>query len=216
VRRTTSAWGTPPRRLFQFLARAKERASRRSPRLIVVGCADGKFVLPAARRGWNVAAIDIDLNMTDGCPALPSTGIPHPVPGLVNRLEREGLTRRVEVRRGDYMKDKDLPVGDALWTSGALQYSANLSYSIEAMTDRLRQLLIPGGLAYIEYMIPNEEKLKGRPNCPPVSWWKTVFPSRGWYVVRHTLAYDVPDGPHPYVPWPHVHSWGRVLTIRVD
>lgn len=211
--KTSSTWGPPPRRLFRFFARVERTVNRRPPLFIVIGCADGKFVVPAARRGWCVVAVDRDANMIDGCPALPALGVSEPVPGLLRRLQAERLTDRVRVVRGDYM-DEALPTGDALWTSGAIQYSANTRYSIEAMTDRLRDLLVPGGVAYIEYMIPDEEKLKGRPNCPPIAWWKTRFASRGWQVLRHTVAINVPDRPHPYVPSPHTHSWGRLVAIR--
>lgn len=212
---TASAWGSPPQRLYRFLHRAAQQVKRRPPRLIVIGCADGKFVLPAARQGWKVVAIDVDANMIDGCPALPSQGIPYPVAGLRTRLKCEGLTAAVDVRLADYMTDLTIPVGDALWTSGALQYSFNSSYSIQEMTNRLRHMLVVGGLAYIEYMIPDEPKLKGRPNCPPVSWWRNAFPHLGWRVLKHSVAFSVSDLPHPYTPTPHVHSWGRLLAQRI-
>lgn len=213
MRRTSSTWGKPPSRYFGFLARVERQVSGRSPSLLVVGCADGKFVLPAARRGWSVTAIDVDTRMIAGCDAEPGRGILRKVPGLLTRLEHEGLLDRVNVRCEDFMT-ADLPRCDALWTSGALQYSLNIGYTIEALTDRLGELVVKNGFVYIEYMLPNEPRLKGRPNCPPATWWRNRFPERGWKVLRHSLSYREPDAPHPYAPWPHVHSWGRVLAIR--
>lgn len=213
MNRTASSWGSPPSRYYRFLAHVERLFPERKPSLTVVGCADGKFVLPAARRGWRVFAIDVDARMIDGCDPDPDIGVPVPVPGLMNRLDREGLAERVHVVRGDFMT-ANLPATDALWTSGALQYSNNIPYGIEALTDRLGMLVQENGRVYIEYMLPAEHRLQGRPNCPPASWWVESFPLRGWSILSHTHAYEEPDGPHPYAPWQHAHSWGRILAAR--
>lgn len=211
MKRTASSWGTPPRRYYRFLSHMERQLPNRKPSLTVIGCADGKFVLPAARRGWRVIAVDFDERMIDGCEADPNVGVP--VPGLMRRLDTEGLAHLVTVVRGDFMKS-DLPAADALWTSGALQYSNNILYGIEALTDRLGTLLRESGRVYIEYMLPAERRLEGRPNCPPLSWWADSFPLRGWTLLSHTHSYEEPDGPHPYAPWGHTHSWGRILALR--
>lgn len=213
MKRTASTWGTPPSRYYRFLSHVEHQLPNRRPSLTVVGCADGKFVLPAARRGWRVVAADLDERMIDGCEADPGVGLPVPVPGLVRRLREEGLAHLVNVVRGDFMTS-DFPASDALWTSGALQYSNNIPYGIEALTDRLGTLLHESGHAYIEYMLPAERRLEGRPNCPSLSWWVNCFPLRGWTVLSHTQRYEEPDGPHPYAPWCHTHSWGRILAVR--
>jgi len=211
---TASAWGQPSARYYRFLRKA-ERLYGSKRRLLVVGCADGKFVLPAARRGWEVIAVEIDERMVSGCSAAPEDGIDRRVPGLLSRLSTEGLAERVSVRVSDFMTEGGIGNCDALWTSGCLQYSRNSVYDISEITDRLRSFLHVEGVAYFEYMIPDEPKLVGRPNCPPVDWWSTVFPRRGWRIVGHTVAFDVPEGPHPYVPLPHRHSWGRLSAVRL-
>jgi hypothetical protein len=213
MNRTASSWGSPPSRHYRFLSHVERLFPNRKPSLTVVGCADGKFVMPAARRGWRIFAVDVDTRMIDGCEAEPSIGVPVPVPGLMRRLDEEGLGRLVNVVRGDFMTS-DLPPADALWTSGALQYSNNIPYGIEALTDRLGTLLHGNGRVYIEYMLPVEQRFESRPNCPPLSWWVESFPLRGWSILSHTHAYETPDGPHPYAPWHHVHSWGRLLAAR--
>src|SRR5690554_447379 len=48
--RTASLWGTPPSRYYQLLRRV-EADKRERLAVAIVGCSDGKFVLPAARRG---------------------------------------------------------------------------------------------------------------------------------------------------------------------
>lgn len=160
-----------------------------------------------------MGAVDNDDKMLRGCGACPSEGIACPVPGLIARLAAEGLAGRVTVSSGDFM-EIDLEPADAVWTSGCLQYSANSHHDIAELTDRLRQLVRPNGLAFLEYMIPDEPKLIGRPNCPPVSWWQSVLPRRGWDLLSHGTLVARPDRPHPYVPFPHSHSWGRILVRR--
>jgi hypothetical protein len=184
------------------------------PTLTVVGCADGKFVLPAARRGWNVQAVDIDRNMIDGCPQMSEMGIREQVLGLRARLEAEQLTQHVVVQLGDFMTTNISP-GDALWTSGSLQYPVNASSEPGVLAARLRQLLHPEGLAYIEYMLP-DDPLAGRPHCPTPDWWQVEFPQQGWHILSHRLYFDVIDPPHPYRPCVHTHSWGRVIASRVQ
>jgi SAM-dependent methyltransferase len=207
---TTSEWGEPSQPYLSFLDFV-EGAVAGEPMLTVVGCADGKFVLPAARRGWRVRAIDIDARMIDGTRARPYCGLPRPVAGLRRRLSAERLTERVEVYHDDFMA-VSLERSDALWTSGCLQYSCNLHHDIGALTDRLRRLLVPGGYAYIEYMLPDEAKLRGRPNCPPQAWWERKLCERGWQIIEHGLSVAEVDHAHPYMPFAHVHSWGRLLA----
>jgi SAM-dependent methyltransferase len=209
---TSSTWGEPPPRFYHYLDLV-EQAVGVKPTLTVVGCADGKFVLPAARRGWVVRAVDVDVKMIVGTSALPGLGIPAPVLGLRRRLEIEALTDQVGVQIGDFM-EVELEPSDALWASGCLQYSRNSHHDAATLTDRLRRLLRPGGYAHIEYMIPDEEKLIGRPNCPSSEWWRQDFPKRGWRVLQHNVDLDELDPPHPYMPTIHRHSWGRLLALR--
>lgn len=183
------------------------------PTLHVIGCADGKFVLPAARRDWQVHAVDVDPRMIFGCDADRSAGIAAPVLGLRRRLEAERLTGNVFVHAADFMT-LDLPPADALWTSGSLQYSSNSGYGIAELSEGLRRALRRGGEAYIEYMLPDEPKLRGRPNCPEEDWWRSEFPSSGWEVLSHVTLRDRNEAGHPYAPRPHAHSWGRVLARK--
>ncbi len=210
---TASAWGRPGSYHYRFLHRVEAVVEGR-PILHVVGCADGKFVLPAARRGWHVHAIDLDRRMISGCEADASAGVPAPVPGLQSRLAAEGLGGNVTVHTADFMT-LDLPPVDALWTSGCLQYSVNSRYHIGRLTDRLRRSLRLGGLGFVEYMLPDEPKLVGRPNCPVEGWWRDEFPAAGWEVLSHVTLRDRLELGHPYLPHSHTHSWGRVLARRL-
>lgn len=74
----------------QFLATLGEHASPGAS-VAVVGASDGKFVLPLAAAGYRVIAIERDpLALHGGQVRLPGD-IAAQAPGLIARLEREGL-----------------------------------------------------------------------------------------------------------------------------
>ena len=90
--RTASLWGKPPSRFYRFLRKVSSLTCDSSPSLAVLGCADGKFVLPAARRGFNVLAIDVDHVALYGGLKPGIGGVNH-MPGLVARLKTENLAQ---------------------------------------------------------------------------------------------------------------------------
>src|ERR1700747_2153340 len=164
-----SAGGRTPRRFLRFLDDVQSETCG-VPSLAVIGCADGKFVLPAARRRFRVTAIDTDERMLFGCPTEREVGIATAVAGLNARLAVEHLARAVSILQADFMQVR-LTAHDALWTSGALQYSSNEGYPIEEMLRKIRAFVKPTGLVGIEFMLP-EGRLVGRQHCPGPEWWR--------------------------------------------
>jgi len=66
-------------------------------------------------------------------------------------------------------------------------------------------------------MLPDDDsRLRPLPNCAPSTWWNTEFSSRGWRIMYQRCFFDKTDLPHPYRPWSHAHSWGRLLAVRDD
>src|SRR5258705_6904471 len=57
ARLTSSLWGKPPSRYYALLRRAESSKRGGRPHLAVLGCSDGKFVLPTARGGFTVMAL---------------------------------------------------------------------------------------------------------------------------------------------------------------
>ncbi|KIF78049.1 hypothetical protein QR77_38025 [Streptomyces sp. 150FB] len=211
--KTASLWGAPPTRFYTFLQRLEQRTTG-TPTLAVLGCADGKFVLPAARRGIKVWAIDIDeVTLFGGYKD--NDGEQTRVPGLVSRLKTEGLEDLVEVRHGSFVDIHPERRFDGVFTSGALQYSNNTGNDLGDMVTRLGGLVREGGLLYIDYMLPHEEKYKGRPNCPEAGWWKDYFRARSeWNVVYNRAMRPTLDKAHLDYPVDHYHQWGHLLAER--
>ncbi|GGW75778.1 class I SAM-dependent methyltransferase [Streptomyces caelestis] len=213
--KTSSLWGAPQSRYYRFLQRIQEVTESPNPALAVIGCADGKYVLPAARKGFTVWANDIDEVALFGGTKTDASGEVL-MPGLASRLKSEGLEDSVEVVHGDFMENCPDRTFDAVFTSGALQYSNNLHHTLEEMVTKVGSLVRPGGLLYIDYMLPYEEKYKGRPTCPDAGWWKEYFESRDEWDVKHNRVMPPTlDRAHVEYPVDHYHQWGHLLAERV-
>lgn len=212
--KTSSLWGQPQSRYYSYLRRIEppDAGGRRS--LAVVGCADGKYVLPAARRGFDVWAVDVDDVAINGGTKHDDAGETH-MPGLVSRLEAEGLTDRVDVTCGDFMTTRPARRFDGVFTSGALQYSFNKEHLLADMVEQVLNLARVGGYVYFDYMLPMEEKYRGRQNCPEREWWSGHFAGRTDVdVLYHRVLPPVMDKAHVEYPVDHYHQWGHLLVRR--
>lgn len=212
--KTASLWGTPPTRFYTYLRRLKDRSTDGELSLAVLGCADGKFVLPAARQGIKVWAIDIDeLTLFGGYKE--SEGESVHVPGLAARLKAENLEHLVEITHGSFFDVHPNRTFDGVFTSGSFQYSNNIERGLDNMVTQVGSLVRDGGLLYIDYMLPYEEKYQGRPNCPEADWWKDYFRSNPeWNVIYNRAMPPTLDKAHLDYPVDHYHQWGHLLAER--
>ena len=214
--RTKSLWGPPPSRYYRLLRRAERLLGTRRPLTVaILGCADGKFVLPAARRGHRVVAIDVDPVALYGGEK-PGLNGPVWMPGLVWRLDREGLRQRVQVVNGDFARDAPVFRCQLVLTSGALQYSRNCTNPMSSMIRSVKRYVAPGGLLYVDYMLPYESKYQGRQNCPGREAWNEYFLESRWRFFYNRVLPPVIDRAHVEYPVDHLHQWGHLLTQRVS
>ncbi|MCX5195073.1 class I SAM-dependent methyltransferase [Streptomyces sp. NBC_00249] len=214
--KTSSLWGKPQSRYYSYLARIEAAEAAKAPTLAVIGCADGKYVLPAARKGFEVWAVDVDDIAVNGGVKQDASGEVQ-VPGLVSRVKQEDLSDRVEVTCGDFMDFPRPGQFDAVFTSGALQYSFNSRHRLAGMVDAVCDLVRVGGLVYFDYMLPLEKKYKGRENCPEAQWWKDHFAGRSdFQVLHHRVLPPVLDKAHIEFPVDHYHQWGHLLVRRAE
>jgi hypothetical protein len=210
--KTASLWGHPPSRFYRFLKLVGASRDAEAT-LAVLGCADGKYVLPAARKQFKVLAVDIDeVSLYGGLK--PGTGGLVSMPGLVSRLQVEHLSDQVEVVHGDFVEMVPRPT-DAVFISGAIQYSHNLPNTAEKLLTAALLFVGLRGLFYIDYMLPYETKYIGRPNCPDAAWWRRwVSGLDGWNVLHHRVLRPTRDPAHVEFPVDHVHQWGHLLMRR--
>lgn len=215
--RTRSLWGSPPSRFYRLLKRAKTRRNDSGVlSLAVLGCADGKFVVPAARLGFEVLAIDLDeIALYGGMKRSGSELVS--VPGLVRRLELEGLEDRVVVECTDFTSYTPDRRYDVVLSSGAVQYSFNSKYCMNDLVSSFATYPNRQGLLYVDYMLPYEEKYKDRDNCPDASWWRSYFTHHPeWRVIYNRVLPPTLDRAHIEYPVDHYHQWGHLLAERVE
>ena len=57
--KTKSIWGNPPTRIYKLIELAEEKWGKNFD-VCIVGCSDGKFLMPFARSKVKVTGYDID------------------------------------------------------------------------------------------------------------------------------------------------------------
>lgn len=212
-RRTSSLWGYPPTRYFNFLRRVESSFDETPLSLAVLGCSDGKFVLPAARRGYRVLALDTDTVALYGGEKQGPSGTVY-MPGLTSRLTAENLSTLVEVVNTDFVEYHTPVQYHAVFTSGALQYSRNMKHSMADMVNKVKEYVLDNGFLYIDYMLPMESKYQGRDNYPDRDQWNFFFQGGGWKVYYNRVLPPVFEAAHVDNPVDHYHHWGHLLAKR--
>jgi hypothetical protein len=112
---TRSVW-EETRTFFPLFLSAVLRRELRS--VCVVGASDGKFVLPLARQGLHVLAIERDPLPVEGGSVVMPGPVETIMPGMRRRLADERLSDKVEIVQANLLSMPELaePV-DAVWTS---------------------------------------------------------------------------------------------------
>jgi hypothetical protein len=211
---TSSLWGYPPSRYYRFLKRLENSFPDRPLKIAIIGCSDGKFVLPAARRGHEVFAIDIDdVAIFGGYKEGPGGQLF--MPGLVTRLKTEELENSVQVVCGDFVEYPNMVQYHAVFTSGALQYSRNMIHPMTQMVAVLQSYVNQGGYIYVDYMLAMEDKYKGRDNYSSPSKWSEFFSGNEWSIVYNRVLPPVFEKAHVDFPVDHQHHWGHLLAVKI-
>jgi SAM-dependent methyltransferase len=197
-----------------MLRYVEQQLERRALRLAVIGCADGKFVLPAARRGYQVLAVDIDgIALFGGMKTGP--GGPTHMPGLQARLAAEGLLGQVSIRHSDLMDLGESWKADIVFSSGALQYSRNLRHRMADMIEKIKDQGCGNAFVYFDYMLPLQPEHVGRDNYPSRQLWEAFFHAPQWEIISHRLLRPQFEAAHVDLPVDHEHHWGHLFARRV-
>lgn len=213
AKKTSSLWGTPPTRYYNFLKLVEQNFKLKSLKIAILGCSDGKFVLPAARRGHKVFAIDIDEVALFGGDKTGPFGKVY-MPGLVARLYSENLQSKVQVIHSDFVEYSPIDLYHAVFTSGAVQYSRNLKHSMCSMVKSIQAFVMPAGYIYVDYMLPMDEKYIGRDNYPRKERWNEFFHHSEWDLLYNRVLPPVFEKAHVDNPVDHYHHWGHLLARR--
>ncbi|MFM9608065.1 class I SAM-dependent methyltransferase [Streptomyces niveiscabiei] len=197
----------------QFLA-AVEELRRPDATVVVVGASDGRLVLPLAAAGYRVIAVERDpFTLHGGEVSLPGDSKAHAA-GLIDRLQKEELSDRVQVIEEDFLTAGLAEACcDAVWTSCSWHYSANRHRPLADFVGRMQSLVRQGGLFGAEFMMPVEQRhtLVEHYTSPE----RLARHFGGDWDVRLTLRTgEFIERPHRGQPHEHTHRMGLLIAAR--
>jgi hypothetical protein len=180
--------------------------------LAILGCSDGTYVLPAARRGFEVLALDIDQVSLYGGMTKVGQEVTQ-VMGLEERLNREGLLDRVTIINEDYVTHTPGSLYSGVFTSGSVHYQENAKHSLADIIKSIQAYVAPRGILDLEYIHLSER------NNNPDRYYLTrdevtqYFQTNEWRVTSNKRKTYMED-PNPRNPEVHTITWGRLYAER--
>lgn len=208
---TMSLW-EETRTFFPLFMEELNLAGARSA--TIVGASDGKFVLPLARRGLDITAIELDhLALDGGAVTLPG-GVPGRMEGLRARLNTENLSSKVQILQADVLNlsGEAVEPADAVWTSCSWHYRVNHRRPLGDFIDAIQQLCTPGGVLGAEYMMPVDAAHTRKQHYPEAGEVRRYFPS--WNILWETYTPPFLEAPHVEQLHEHVHRMGLLIASR--
>jgi hypothetical protein len=207
--KTRSLWQDTKTFFPLFLADLEKRQVKT---VCVVGASDGKFVIPLARRGYRVLAIERDAMALQGGPVELPGYMPGEMLGLRHRLELEKVAAQVEIVEGDLLTHEALPICDAVWTSCSWHYSVNHHRPLADFITRLQNLCEPDGLLGAEFMMPVEARHLTIEHYLEEGEIRRYF--EGWYLLWEVYTPTFVEPPHVEQLAPHAHRMGFIVAER--
>ena len=234
--KTKSIWGKPPTRLYNLIQLA-EHEFPNGFSTCIVGCSDGKFVFPFARKGNSVTGYEVDKSALYGAekefPVFTKNGhIPYngrttlePFPtekrtykGCIEKVNIEQLSDLVKIEERNFYTCPPNEKFDVVFTSCSYQYSLNAGKTLEEKTNIIQDIVSDGGLLYIDYMLAIDETDY---TLYPVNKYLRkgqmiqFFDSEHWGVL-HIRENDAPsfEYAHTEHPYHHYHRFGYILAKK--
>ena len=233
--KTKSIWGNPPKRLYKLINLGKKQWGNDFTACIV-GCSDGKFLMPFARDGINVTGYDIDdVALYGGNKMFPIVNIKknykyhknfiskeYPleerrVLGITERVEMEGISKYVTIEKRDFYKNVPNKKFDIVFTSCSLHYSVNKDFSLENKTKMLQSIVAKGGYLYMDYMMAIDEN--DYINYPLNKFYRKGeiinYFDENWEIISlKENNYPSFEGAHVDCIKDHFHRFGYLLARR--
>ncbi|GAA4536519.1 class I SAM-dependent methyltransferase [Amycolatopsis samaneae] len=208
---STSLWAAT-RTFFPLFFETVQREPTISS-VAVVGAADGKFVAPLAKAGYEVTAVDVNgsaLFGTDGA----SSGQPEEAydsGGLAGLVRQARLEDRVTIIEGD-VRELEVPPCDAVWTSCSWHYSLNHDQPLDVFIDALTRCVKHSGILGAEYFMPvSAAHVASEHYLEQGAIWSYLA---GWSPTWDAYTPAFVEQPHLAQPRPHIHRMGFVVARR--
>lgn len=182
-------------------------------RALVIGAADGKFVVPLCGIGKSVTAVEIDEKCVEGGEFTAYGQEKVRCPGLRAKVAAHGFLERVRIARKDF-QDFSCPTGfDIAFTSCSWHYSLNEAFGVKKFVSKMAWLVRSGGVLCAEYMMPVEAKHQGLERYLREGELRALLPAE-WSIVTEFYTEPFREGPHAGNPSWHLHRMGFLLARR--
>ena len=234
--KTKSIWGPPPTRLYRLLNSAKQEWGLNF-KACIVGCSDGKFLLPFARKGIKVTGYDIDdIALYGGNKEFPIIDkkikykyssnfkakeyklASKRVLGVTERLKIEKVEKYATIEKRDFYRTEQNKKFDVVFTSCSLHYSKNQDFTLEEKTKKLQNIVSKKGYLYIDYMMAIDEN--DYVNYPKNKFYRkkeiVKYFDENWKIISYRENnFPSFEGAHVDCVKDHFHRFGYILARRI-
>lgn len=234
--KTKSIWGNPPKRLYKLINLAEEKFNK-SFKSCIVGCSDGKFLIPFARKGYFVTGYDIDeIALFGGKKFFPIVPVKKKykydkdfvskdydleqrnIMGVCERLEKENISQNAMIEKRDFYKNVPEEKFDVVFTSCSLHYTVNKDFTLKDKIEKLQAIVSKNGILYVDYMMAIDEK--DYENYPETKFFRKgeirKYFDDNWNIIS-IVENNRPsfEGAHVDCVKDHFHRWGYVLAEKI-
>lgn len=233
--KTKSIWGNPPTRIYKLMNLA-EKEFGKEYKACIVGCSDGKFLMPFARNKVKVTGYDIDkIDLYGGMKEFPirpgnpkfkySPNFVSPkyelqpieVLGVIKRVELEGLQEYAKIEERNFYKNPPKEKFDVVFTSCSLHYTINNIFTLKEKIDLLKDIVKKNGLLYIDYMMALDES--DYEKYPDYKFFRNrealEYLGKDWEIISYYEQKNpVFEAGHVVTTEDHFHRFGYLLAKR--
>lgn len=210
--KTQSVWGYPPSRFFQFLKQIEEKGLPKT--LAVLGCSDGRYVIPAAKRKFEVLAVDIDETALFGEVSNNISGKVK-IGGLVDRIQQEDVVDQVTVVSQDFLTYNPTIAFSGVFTSGSIHYVENTKYTLAYIVDKIKGYVSNNGILLLEYIVPSISDNDPNKHFVSSAEMAKHFCSPEWKIISNKRKTYIEES-NPRTQHVHSISWGRLYATKVS
>lgn len=211
--KTKSIWPSPGKRFYNFLNYASK--NNLSKNILIIGCSDGTYVIPSAKRGFQVTAFDIDKEAIYGGNDLEIDNKIIKYLGLKKRIELEGdAGDKIEYQLCDFMNYNKNKKFSLVFTSGSIHYAYNSKYSVKNMIFKMLDMLEENGMLLLEYICKDNNTDNTRHFLSKKEINDIIYGYTGVKIISHKLkAYT--ESANPRNKKSHEITWGRVYVKKL-
>lgn len=234
--KTKSIWGCPPSRLYKLIKLAEQNFPA-GFNACIVGCSDGKFIFPFARKGHHVTGYEIDKSALFGATKeFPIFDKIKPMPyigtyslasfptksmsymGCIEKTKIEGLENLVNIEERNFYLNPPQEQFNVVFTSCSFQYSINAAKTLKEKTQIIQNIVKPNGLLYIDYMMAIDEN--DYQTFPENKYLRKgdmakYFNISDWDIISFREN-NLPSFEHAHTehPYHHYHRFGYILAQK--